>query len=68
MTKNEFIEKARKVHGDKYDYSKVEIEKTVDKIIIICPRHGEFEQIANSHLQGRGCAMCSGKNLVYKII
>lgn len=61
MTKNEFIEKARKVHGDKYDYSKVEIEKTADKIIIICPRHGEFEQVANSHLQGRGCAMCSGK-------
>ena len=61
MTKEEFIEKARKVHRDKYDYSKVELSKVKDKVVIICPKHGEFIQEANSHLQGRGCAYCSGK-------
>lgn len=42
MTKEEFIEKARKVHRDKYDYSKVELSKVKDKVVIICPKHGEF--------------------------
>lgn len=61
MTKQEFIEKAKKIHGDQYDYSKVELTKSSDKVIIICPKHGEFVQQANSHLQGRGCAKCHGK-------
>lgn len=57
-----FIEKARKVHGDKYDYSKVgDITSSKDIVTIICPKHGEFPQEVNSHLQGRGCAKCSGK-------
>lgn len=61
MTKEEFIEKARKVHGEKFDYSKVELTRVKDKVIIVCPKHGEFTQEANSHLQGRGCAYCSGR-------
>lgn len=57
-----FIEKARKVHEDKYDYSKIgETKSSKDKVIIICPIHGEFSQEVNSHLQGRGCAKCSGR-------
>ena len=36
----EFIEKAIKIHGDKYDYSKVEYEKSSEKVIIICNEHG----------------------------
>lgn len=59
MTKTEeFIEKARKVHGDKYDYSKVEYVNSKTKVKIICPVHGEFEQTPNSHLIGRGCRKC----------
>ena len=61
MNKEEFIEKAKRVHGDKYDYSKVELKLVKDKVTIICPKHGEFIQEANSHLQGRGCPYCSGK-------
>ena len=53
-----FIEKARKVHGDKYDYSKVVFKRNKDKVEIICPIHGAFWQEANSHLQGHGCPMC----------
>lgn len=57
-----FLEKAKKVHGDKFDYSKIgDIKTSKDIVTIICPIHGEFKQEVNSHLQGRGCAKCSGK-------
>ena len=57
--KNErFIERARKVHGDKYDYSKVEYVNSSSKVCIICPEHGEFWQIPSSHLMGVGCRKC----------
>jgi len=58
-TAEQFIEKAREVHGDKYDYSMVEYIHSDTKVKIICPQHGEFEQIPNSHLQGAGCNDCS---------
>ena len=57
-TKEEFIAKAREVHGDKYDYSKVEYVGALTKVCIICPEHGEFWQEANSHLRGQGCPKC----------
>ena len=55
---NIFIEKAKKVHGDKYDYSKVKYINNHTKVCIICPKHGEFWQIPNSHLNGSGCKLC----------
>ena len=57
-SKEEFIKKARKVHGDKYDYSKVEYVNARAKVCIICPEHGEFWQIPCSHLSGSGCPTC----------
>ena len=54
-----FIEKAKSIHGDKYDYSKVEYNGCFEKICIICPKHGEFWQTPSSHLQGYGCKKCS---------
>ena len=59
LTTEEFIAKARAIHGDKYDYSKVVYKNSGGKVIIICPIHGEFEQESNSHLMGRGCKKCS---------
>ena len=59
LATGEFIEKARLVHGDKYDYSKVKYETTKTKVCIICPKHGEFWQTPERHLQGRGCQRCS---------
>ena len=59
MTTEEFIKKAREVHGDKYDYSKVEYVGTNTKVCLICPEHGEFWQIPLSHLQGCGCPKCA---------
>ena len=62
FTIEEFIKRAREVHGDKYDYSKAEYKNSQEKVCIICPNHGEFFQVPNSHLSGRGCSKCSGKN------
>lgn len=58
---NDFIENAKKVHGDKYDYSKVEYKRSNQKVCIICPEHGEFWQTPSSHLSGCGCKKCSLK-------
>lgn len=62
MTKEEFIEKAKKVHGDKYDYSKVEYKGNKTPVCIICPKHGEFWQKPNAHLNGEGCKKCYGND------
>lgn len=56
--RNKFIERAAEVHSDKYDYSKVDYKKAVEKVTIICKEHGPFEQIPTSHLQGTGCYHC----------
>jgi undecaprenyl pyrophosphate synthase/G:T-mismatch repair DNA endonuclease (very short patch repair protein) len=62
MNKTElFIEKAIKIHGDKYDYSKVEYINAKEKVIIICKIHGEFIQTPNKHLQNQNCSQCSKK-------
>ena len=59
--KEEFIEKSKKIFGDKYDYSKVEYNGNKKKIIIICKSHGEFLQKPNGHLDGDGCIRCINK-------
>lgn len=60
----EFIAEARKVHGDKYSYDKVVYRKSVERVIITCSFHGDFEQKPVSHLQGRGCPACGGSLLM----
>lgn len=54
-----FIEKAKEMFGEKYDYSKVQCFNATDKVEIICPHHGKFKQIANQHLQGHSCPKCN---------
>jgi len=54
-----FIEKSRRVHGDKYDYSKVNFINSKTKVIIICPLHGEFNQQPSNHLKGSSCPKCA---------
>lgn len=58
LTINEFIEKSNLIHHNKYDYSKSIYTNVSDKINIICPIHGLFEQIARDHLDGHGCRKC----------
>lgn len=54
----EFITKAIKVHGNKYDYSLVVYQGIAIKVKIVCPEHGEFPQVPSAHLDGRGCPRC----------
>jgi len=54
----DFIEKAKKIHGDKYDYSMVKYNNVTENVIIICKNHGEFEQSPNRHLSKKGCILC----------
>jgi len=59
LNTEEFITKSKEIHGDKYDYSLVEYKNNKTKIKIICPKHGMFEQMAGSHLNGYNCSKCS---------
>jgi hypothetical protein len=56
----EFIEKSKRIHGEKYDYSLSEYMGARSKIKIICKEHGEFEQRIDHHLSGHGCSKCGG--------
>lgn len=58
LTNEEWLEKAKKAHNNKYDYSKVKFKRIIDKVTIICPIHGEFVQDFRSHVNGAGCPKC----------
>ncbi|HSG63290.1 MAG TPA: hypothetical protein VLA24_17835 [Pseudomonadales bacterium] len=59
LTTEQFIADSLKIHGNRYDYSKVKYKTAKHKVIIICPAHGEFCQSATSHKSGTGCPKCS---------
>ena len=59
LSKENFIERANKVHSNKYDYGKTEYLNNKTKVCIICPEHGEFFQTPDKHLNGCGCPKCS---------
>lgn len=61
LTADEFINKAKQIHGDKYDYSKVIYTNYFTNVIITCPLHGDFEQMPSNHLKGFGCYYCGRK-------
>ena len=63
LTTEEFIAKAKAVHGDKYDYSKVEYVDSTTKACIGCKKHGDFWQKPNIHLQGKGCFKCGREKI-----
>jgi very-short-patch-repair endonuclease len=55
-----FIQQAKSLHGEKYDYSRVEISQRHVKVEIVCPDHGSFWQTPHNHTYGlgQGCAKC----------
>lgn len=55
----QFIQKAKNIHGDLYDYSLVLYHNAKTKLQIICKTHGVFEQRPDSHLSGNGCSKCA---------
>ena len=65
LTTEKFIEKSKEVHGDRYNYSKTDLDKRDEKgrVCIVCPVHGEFWQNPYSHLHGHGCEKCGKENM-----
>ena len=73
INKEIFVERSNVIHHNKYDYSKVEYVNSSTKVCIICPEHGEFWQILNNFMSGRGCPKCANiarknkKTFIYDI-
>ena len=60
LTTQEFVAKAKAVHGGKYDYSKSEYVDKKTSVVIVCPLHGEFKQTPHHHLRRKqGCPICA---------
>lgn len=57
-----FIKKASEVHNNLYNYNKVNYIGALKKVMVTCPTHGDFEQIASNHLRGFGCKKCYLEN------
>lgn len=65
ITTPEFIKRARKIHGNKYNYDETNYINSDTEVIIICPEHGRFTQTATKHINtGRGCWECGKKSCV----
>ena len=56
-----FIQRAKEIHGDKYDYSKSVYQKSIIPVEIVCPIHGSFYMRPHNHLKGQGCPLCANK-------
>lgn len=69
-TRDTFIEEAKNIHGEAYDYSRVVYSGNKTKVIIICPEHGEFLQTPHMHISKKmqGCPSCSVSSPHRKII
>jgi hypothetical protein len=67
-TTEEFIAKAKLVHGDKYTYSSAVYTGAANKIEITCPVHGVFWKQGNNFLRGVGCYECTREKLRYGLI
>ena len=65
------IQKAKEIHGNKYDYSKVKYINNHTKVCITCPTHGEFWQTPSNHLNIHGCPYCNSsflENIIYEYL
>ena len=68
LTTSEFIDKAINIHGNLYDYSKVDYKNYKEKVTIICKKHGEFKQSPENHFYGKGCPKCGNHYSIYEQI
>lgn len=58
-TREKFIQQAKEIHNNYYTYDNVgEVNLQTDIVYITCPKHGDFPQSVNAHLQGHGCPAC----------
>lgn len=69
LDNTEFLNRANKIHNDKYDYVKTKYINAKEYVIITCHKtnvlgveHGDFQQKPHNHLNGEGCPKCLGKH------
>lgn len=58
VTTEQFIERSRANHGNRYCYSKVIYVNTREKVTVTCLVHGDFQVTPSNHIFGGGCAKC----------
>lgn len=68
MTQQEFINKSRNIHNNLYSYENTIYTLSHNKVKITCKKHGDFEQVACSHLRGSGCSKCNKSKGELKIL
>lgn len=61
-----FIERAKSIHGQRYDYSLVNYEHSLKYVDIVCETHGLFRQKPFTHMRGSGCPKCSREEMATK--
>lgn len=61
LTTEEFVAKATQVHGGRYTYGKVAYETKLSKIVVTCPKHGDYEVSATIHIQGHIGRCCANE-------
>lgn len=59
LTKQEFIKRSNNIHNIEYNYDLIDYKNMHNKVKIVCPVHGEFNQLALHHIKGVGCPKCS---------
>ena len=62
-TQDQFIAECTLKHAGKYAYGRTKYTGSKDRITVSCKEHGDFDQIANHHLNGRGCKKCAYERL-----
>ena len=63
-----YINTCNEIHENKYEYTKTSFRKLSDIVIVTCPEHGDFQQLASSHKRGFGCVKCSGYSKGEKLV
>lgn len=58
-SRDTFVERANKIHSNKYQYDMGTFKSMTDRMTISCPIHGKFSQLAYSHVEGKGCRLCA---------
>ena len=68
VTTESFIEEAKEIYGDRYNYSKVGYKNKGHRVTVVCPIHGDFLVYAREHLDGKGCPKCEkGEKFLAKL-
>ena len=67
LTHKQFLEKSKKSHGNKYNYTLVEYTYSNEKVKILCELHGLFTQVPSDHFRGHGCKKCSQIKSIFKL-